>query len=190
MGEMIAYHVVTDKPMQLGQHIVFDATHHSGVYQRVYEKRDIVKDIYSHTEKYDAETLEHHTRVALRELALEKVRVQKYPYYPSRLGCLYVSKSIDEAKKWADLFVRLGRPTYSIVKLKIVGNIFEGDANNCFDTTLYESENLLLAERYWKNLPSQQNEKPIKEILVDGDIEVMEIAKEINANAGGTSGNV
>lgn len=24
MGEMIAYHVVTDKPMQLGQHIIFD----------------------------------------------------------------------------------------------------------------------------------------------------------------------
>ena len=24
MGEIIAYHVVTDKPMQLGQHIIFD----------------------------------------------------------------------------------------------------------------------------------------------------------------------
>ena len=81
--------------------------------------------------------------------------------------------------------MHLGRPTYSIIKLKIVGNIFEGDANNCFDATLNESENLLLAERYWENLPNQQNEKPIKEILVDGDIGVVEIVKEINANAGG-----
>lgn len=62
---------------------------------------------------------------------------------------------------------------------------FEGDANNCFAATLNESENLLFAERYWENLPNQQNEKPIKEILVEGDIEVVEIVKEINANTGG-----
>ena len=48
---MLVYHVVTDRPMYVGQHIVFDEEHHSGVYQRVYEKLDIVKDIYSNPEK-------------------------------------------------------------------------------------------------------------------------------------------
>lgn len=29
---MLVYHVVTDRPMYVGQHIVFDEEHHSGVY--------------------------------------------------------------------------------------------------------------------------------------------------------------
>ncbi|NLL00762.1 MAG: hypothetical protein GX271_08905 [Clostridiales bacterium] len=39
---MYVYHVVTDRPMQVGQQIVFDETHHSGVYRRVFDKIDIV----------------------------------------------------------------------------------------------------------------------------------------------------
>ena len=39
---MFAYHVVTERPMYVGQHIVFDEKHHSGVYKRVYEKLNIV----------------------------------------------------------------------------------------------------------------------------------------------------
>ena len=42
---MYAYHVVTDSPMVVGQKIVFDETHHSGVYKRAYERLDIVNDI-------------------------------------------------------------------------------------------------------------------------------------------------
>lgn len=118
----------------------------------------------------------------MRELALEKVRKNLYPEYPSRLSCLYVSESLEEAEKWAELFINLNRPTYSIVKLKIIGNMFIGDANNCFEATLYEDENLLLAERYWKNCPNKDGVPPIKEILVSGHIEVIKIIKEINAN--------
>ena len=29
---MYAYHVVTDRPMHVGQTIIFDEIHHSGVY--------------------------------------------------------------------------------------------------------------------------------------------------------------
>ena len=122
---------------------------------------------------------EHHTAVALRELALEEVRQKKYPEYPSRMGCLYVSNHYEEAKKWSELFIEWGRPTYQIVKVKIDGNRFIGDANNCFDASLNKEENLALAERYWKNLPNLNGETPIVEILVDGDIEVIEIVEEI-----------
>lgn len=182
MNEIYVYHVVTDKPMQIGQHIIFDDEKHSGVYNRVMSKLSIVNDIYKHPDKYDAEKLEHHTRVALRELALEKVRQEEYPTYPSRMSCLYVSESIEESEKWAEIFGSWGRPTYSIVKLRVAGKVFAGDANNCFDATLDENENLLLAERYWKNLPNLQNEPTIKEMLVNGDIEVIGIIKEINKN--------
>lgn len=182
MNSMIVYHVVTDKPMYLGQHIVFNEENHNGVYDRVMDKLDEVKKIYNNPDKYDIATLEHHTIVALRELALEKIRKETYSSYPSRMSCLYVSKSLEEAIKWAELFVSLNRPTYSIVKLKVTGNIFVGDANNCFDATTDESKNLLLAHNYWLNMPNLKNCPPIKEYLVDGDIEVVEIMRIINKN--------
>lgn len=173
--EKYFYHVVTEKPMYVGQHIVFDENHHNGVWQRVTEKIDIVGDIYNNPKKYKDIELEHHTSVALRELALEQVRVEKYPNYPSRMACLYVSKTLGDAEKWFDYFVSLGRPTFQIVKLQVNGNMFYGDAENCFDGKLSEKENLILAEKYWKN--EDFNESSIIEMLVDGDIEVVEIVK-------------
>lgn len=182
MEVFYAYHTVTDTPMYVGQKIVFDKTHHNGVYKRVYEKLDMVNEIYSNPDKFNADTLEHHTRVALRELALEKARQTICPEAPSRMACLYVSETIAEAEQWAKSFVNWGRPTYSIVKLKIKGNKFVGDSYNCFDATLNEQENLLLAERYWNNEPNQYGKIPIREILVNGEIDVVEIIKEINVN--------
>lgn len=173
MKEFYTYHVVTEKPMYIGQHIVFDEYNHNGVFQRVNDKLNIVNDIYANPEKYKNIAIEHHTSVALREMALEKVRVKKYPDYPSRMACLYVSKTLEEAESWFDYFVSLGRPTYQIVKLKINGNVFYGDAEKCFDGRLNENENLTLAEKYWKN----ENEPSIMEMLVDGDIEVVDILK-------------
>ncbi len=178
--QMYAYHVVTERPMHVGQQIIFDDTHHNGVHQRVYEKMDIVKEIYLNPSEYDAETLEHHTSVALRELALEEVRQKKYPTYPSRMSCLYVSKTLEEAESWGQFFARIGRPTYHIVKLEINGNCFAGDATKCFKATLDQQENLNLAELYWE---SAQDENPsVCEMLVDGQIKVVEVVKEINAN--------
>lgn len=178
MSELYVYHVVTERPMKLGQHIIFDETHHSGVYQRVMEKTETVNDIYAHPEKYEGIKLEHHTSVALRELALEEVRKESYPNYPSRMGCLYVSKSIEEANKRFDFFTRIGRPTFQIVKLKVNGNCFEGDATKCFEGSPYKEENLRLAKRYWENREEQGDEPTVIKMLVDGDIEVVEVIKE------------
>lgn len=180
--KVFVYHVVTDRPMYVGQRIIFDEEHHSGVYQRVYDKIDIVNDIYANPDKYDAEKLEHHTSVALRELALEEVRQKKYPQYPSRMGCLYVSKSFEEAENWGKFFSEIGRPTYHIVKLDVKGNCFMGDATKCFKGQLSREENLRLAEIYWENSVDTGNQHAICEMLVNGEIVVVEIVKEINAN--------
>ena len=179
---MLAYHVVTDRPMYVGQQIIFDEAHHSGVYQRVYDKIDTVNDIYANPARYNAETLEHHTSVALRELALEEVRQEKYPQHPSRMGCMYVSKSFEEADNWGKFFAEIGRPTYHIVKLEINGNCFMGDATKCFKGQLNKEENLKLAELYWESKIDTSNQQAICEILVNGKITVVEIVKEINAN--------
>ena len=179
---MYAYHVVTERPMQVGQQIIFDEVNHNGVYQRVCDKMEIVKDIYSHPENYNAEKLEHHTSVALRELALEEVRKKKYSNYPSRMACLYVSKTFEEADNWAKFFAKIGRPTYHIVKLQIEGNCFIGDAAKCFEGQIERQENLRLAELYWKNETNDTDKPPVFEMLVDGKITVVGIEKEINEN--------
>ncbi len=182
---MFFYHVVSDKPKQVGQRFVLDEEHPNGVYARVYAQMSIVEDIYKNPKKYEGAELSHEVDVALRELALEKVRKEKYPQYPSRMAALYVSKTYDEAVRWAEYFARLGRPTYCVAKIKVDGNCYYGDAYKCFDGTISEEENLRSAEIYWSNGPNEDSHEPIIEVLVDGDIEVVEILKEINANIKG-----
>lgn len=88
MNEIYAYHVVTERPMEIRQHIIMDERYHNGVWHRVQDKIHIVNEIYTMPEKYEGSVLEHHTSVALRELALEEVRQKHYAAYPSRMGCL------------------------------------------------------------------------------------------------------
>ena len=174
-----AYHVVTDKPMKLGQHILFDEEHRSGVYERVMSKKDLVKHFYEHPEEYDIDTLDYPLSVAIREFALEEVREREYPNYPSRMNCLYTSQTVEESQQWFDYFTSLGRPTYQIIKVKVMGRCFVGDATKCFDAALEKEENLKQARRYWENKENPPGERSIVEMLVDGDIEVVEIVKEV-----------
>lgn len=172
------FHVVTEKPMEVGQYIVFDEKHHSGVFSRVMHKSKTVNEIYSNPEKYNDDELEHHTKVALRELAMEEIRQNNYPEFPSRMSCLYVSRTLDEANKWFDFFTEIGRPTFQIVKVKVNGRVFEGNANRCFDGSKDKQYNLKMAEAYWSNdANADEKNNPVVEVLVDGNIEVAEIVK-------------
>ena len=179
---MYYYHVISDIPKHKGEHILLDENHPNGVHQRVYAQMETVKDIRNNPEAYRGKELTHVVDVALRELALEKVRKEKYPHYPSRMASLYVSRTYEEAEQWGDFFAKIGRPTYGIAKIKVNGNTFTGDAYKCFDGSIDEEENIRQAEIYWQNGPNEDGSQPIVEILADGDIEVVEILKEINAN--------
>ena len=173
MGKFF-YHVVTERPMYLGQVIIFDDNHHSGVYERINKEKELVDKLYS------GENIEltNDLKKALREYALEEIRIKEYPYYPSRLSCLYVSNSLKEAEFWYNIFMEQGRPTFQIVKVEVDGIYFTGDAWNCFEGTSDKNRNLELARRYWKNEDNLKGEKPINETLVDGTIKVVEIIKE------------
>ncbi|WP_155832614.1 DUF2441 domain-containing protein [Butyrivibrio sp. AE3006] len=98
--EKYYYHVISDIPKTVGEHIILDDKHPNGVHKRVYEELETVNDIYNNLEKYKDTELTHKVDVALRELALEKVRKEKYSEYPSRMASLYVSKSYEEAERW------------------------------------------------------------------------------------------
>ncbi len=175
MEDFFAWHVVTDRLMALGQHIRFDGEHHNGVYARVMEKRPLVEEIYANPAAWQGRELEHHLSVALRELAMEELRREEFPECPSRMACLYVSSQLEDSRLWAKLFQDWGRDVRQIVKLRIRGRCFRGDANNCFPGSWDREENLRLARHYWQNLPNTRNERPIREMLVDGDLEVVEI---------------
>ena len=77
---MYYYHVISDIPKHKGEHILLDENHPNGVHQRVYAQMETVKDIYNNPEAYRGKELTHVVDVALRELALEKVRKEKYPH--------------------------------------------------------------------------------------------------------------
>ena len=170
------YHTVTERPMFLGQTIIFDDEHHNGVYNRVMTCKRILdgEKVDGDLAEFIKSGLDYWKGVALRELALEKVRKENYPAYPSRMACLYTSRDFEEAKKWADYFQKAGREVFSIVKLRVDdNNIFDGDACNCFSGTEIESENIEKARRYWTmEVP---NENPIIETLVSGKIFVEEL---------------
>lgn len=177
MPEFYAYHAVTERPMSLGQRIVFDGERVSGVYGRVMEKMPLVQEVYAHPERYRAEEMEHHLCVALRELAMEEVRKAEFPQYPSRMASLYVSKTLPEAEQWFAFFRRIGRPTFQIVRVQCDGRCFSGNAELCFQGTPDREENQRLARRYWLN-PAVPGETKVTEMLIDGQIEVAEICKQ------------
>ena len=182
MEGTVVYHVVTERPMRPGQHILFDQDHHNVVYARVMDKWELVEKIYADPAAYEGADLDHHTKVALRELAMEEVRQRRFPQYPSRMACLFVSETLGEAEDWAAFFANdCRRPTYHIVRLRVHGRLFAGDACNCFDGAPDKEENLRLAENYWRNGPNGED-RPVKELLAAGDILVEEIVREINKN--------
>lgn len=58
----IYYHVVTDRPMGLGQELIFDDSHHSGVYNQVYTFKGKVDEICKNPDAYKNVELEHHLK--------------------------------------------------------------------------------------------------------------------------------
>ncbi len=109
---------------------------------------------------------------AIREVIVEMVRLQDYPEYPSRLSCLYAAKSYEDALKWKDLFDSYNRKVLQIVKLRVLGNYFEGDGNLLpKEDGAPFSRKIEQAKEYWKgNVISE-----LPEVLINGNIEVVEI---------------
>ncbi|MDQ0227284.1 hypothetical protein J2S02_003629 [Metabacillus niabensis] len=100
------------------------------------------------------------------------VRLQEFPEYPSRLSCLYAAKSYEDALKWKELFDSYNRKVLQIVRLRVIGDYFEGDGNLLpKEDGIPFSQKIEQAREYWKG--NVKNELP--EILINGKIEVLEI---------------
>ena len=166
-------HVVTERPMHVGQRIVFDARHPNGVCRRVRAWERFMQGLPAsdETDALIASNPDRWAQVARRELAMERVRLEQFPHLPSRLACLYTSRTLDQARGWAEFFQSIGRKVFSIVLLEVDGPVFDADACNCFDGVGDETD-LKGALRYWQNAPT---ERPVIETLAAGVLTVKEI---------------
>lgn len=191
---MYVYHIVTRKKMALGQIISFDKSTKNTLYHFFFEKEqlnskgeDFIQILHDHSTdeglKLDKENADvafkyvEQTIRAIREVIVEMVRLEEYPEYPSRLSCLYAAKSYQDALKWKELFDSYHRRVLQIVKLRVIGAIFEGDGNLLpkEEGTPF-SRKIEQAKEYWKG--NINNELP--ELLINGRIEVVEIIDEFS----------
>lgn len=112
---------------------------------------------------------------AIREVIVEMVRLQEYPQYPSRLSCLYATKSYEDALEWKRIFDSYHRKVLQLVKLRVIGSYFEGDGELLpKEDGASFSVKIEQAREYWKG--NIKNELP--ELLINGKIEVIEIVED------------
>ncbi|MGG2093607.1 DUF2441 domain-containing protein [Bacillus sp. S13(2024)] len=193
-NELYAYHIVTRKKMSLGQIINFDKNQNNTLYHFFFEREQlnskgedfiqIFQDHYTNEglnlNKEDSEVAIQYidqTIRAIREVIVEMVRLQECPEYPSRLSCLYAAKSYEDALKWKELFDSYNRKVLQIVKLRVIGNSFEGDGKLLpKEDGIPFSQKIEQAKEYWKG--NVKNELP--ELLINGKIEVVEIMNDFS----------
>ncbi|MGU8655164.1 DUF2441 domain-containing protein [Clostridium perfringens] len=193
--EQYFYHVVTEKPMSLGQVIIFDKDNHNGVYERSLNVdfrnsnkktaleivRENINDGKLNLNEEDTDILINYLEWSIkgyRELILEIERRRENIDAPSRMSCLYVSRSLEDARKWAKSFIYFGRPTFQIVKLRAIGNSFDGNSYNIKTEAVSIKDQFKFAKNYWNNEPC---ENELIETIIDGKIEVVEIIEEFNS---------
>lgn len=195
MKELYVYHIVTRKKMNLGQIINFDNQQKNTLYSFFFEReqlnskgKDFIQILQGHYTnsglnlnkenadvaiKYADQTIR-----AIREMIVEMVRLQEFPEYPSRMSCLYATKDYEDVLKWKEVFDSYNRKVLQIVKLRVVGNSFEGDGNLLpKNDAISFSRKIDQAREYW--LGNVKNELP--EILIDGKIEVIEVIDDFTA---------
>lgn len=191
-NKQIVYHIVTRKRMKVGQVIDFSDNQKNNLYRFFFEKEQlnsrgddfvhIFQNQYTNEgvnlSKEDAEVglnyLDQTTR-AIRETIAEMVRLEEFPQHPSRLSCLYATRSLEQALKWVELFNSYNRQILQLVKLRVDGKTFEGDARYLpKEDGISFAKKIEQARAYWQgNVISE-----LPEMLVDGKIEVVEILEE------------
>ncbi|WJE25738.1 DUF2441 domain-containing protein [Bacillus cereus] len=193
-SEFYSYHIVTKNKMKLGQTIHFDKNQNNTLYHFFFEREqlnsngeDSIQILKSHYTNAELHINNENAKVvinyidqtirAVRETIVEMVRLQEYPEYPSRLSCLYASKSYEDALKWKALFDSYNREVLQLVKLRVIGRSFEGDGNLLpKEDGIPFAQKIEQAREYWKG--NVRNELP--ELLINGRIEVVEIIDDFS----------
>lgn len=184
------YHLVTRKPLTLGQQITFnekklnrlydfflahlprnaDEQTISQVLQQTHTVADPVAD-WEFLQKARA----HEVRVT-RELITEMVRAQHFPQYPSRFACLYGTVvSLTDSYRWKQLFESFDRSVLQLVTVTSEGPVFFGDAELLPTVEdIAWTEKISQAYDYW----NQPQTGGLGEVLIGGTIKVSGIIED------------
>lgn len=191
--DLILYQVATDRNYKVGDKIHFgedpngqeyncfnlsfnkngQALHEIGF---TYAKKGVLKDKNLVVEMSKA--LSNYDFL-LREFALEDVRKKEFPNLPSRFRCMFLSESEDVSLHDLQGFINRGAGTnLQVVKVKCSGEAHFVKDFAIGRQGLSFNEYKELARKYW----AENNDSKIatKEILFVGDVEVVEILKEVN----------
>lgn len=186
------YHLVTGTPLAAGQQFLVDGEEPSPYSKALFNKEVRLRDGRDlsalmeendqaealHPDEEESAKLREYFYSALcaeSELVLELVRLWQHPRLPSRLCCLYGCKSREEAELWRQLLVREHRPAKQLVRLRVEGSCFMGDAALLPDrAALPLRDKFLQAEEYWSGLLTGE----LNEVLATGRVTVEAIEAE------------
>ena len=186
VNKELFYHAYSGEKVKVGDVLVFNSGTHNKMYDEVYNNEYKIDGIDANelliNKKRNQErsflidefelllNTVNNDAFVLRELALEEVRKSKYPAYPSRLSCLYITKTKEEAINWIKILKRNKKKCKQVLTLELTGEIF------CFDGNLMKRQNasyqkhLENAELYWNSIDTNNSE-----ILFYGEAKVIKI---------------
>ena len=167
VNKEIYYHANSGEIVKGGDTLVFNSKTHNKMYHEVYksefkiDKIDanelLIEKKRNHNKNLSIEELElilntvNNDAFIMRELALEEVRKEKYPNYPSRLNCLYVTKTKEDAINWSNILKRNNKECKQILTLELTGELFIGDGDLIKRQNKSYQKHIETAEKYWKS---------------------------------------
>ena len=182
----IFYHANSGNELSIGDILIFNEETYNKMYDEVYNREFNINGIdanellinkkKNNDTNFSVEEFEiilntiNNNSFVMRELALEEVRKNKYPNYPSRLNCFYVTKEIEDAINWSNILKRNKKQCKQILKLECTGELFVGDGSLMKRQNISYQKHLDNAEKYWGN---KAIETP--EYLFYGKAKVIEI---------------
>ena len=182
----IFYHANSHNKLSIGDRLIFNSETKNKMYDSLYHKEFLYEGMDANellgkkkqNKEYLFKTEEmnviqntiNHDAFVMRELALEEIRSKKYPNYPSRLKCLYVTKEKEEAINWIKILKRNQKECKQIVTLELTGEIFIGDGNLMKRQNISYQKHLENAEKYWRQEANETNE-----YLFYGEAKVIEV---------------
>ena len=170
----IFYHAYSGEKVNLGNILVFNSGTHNKMYDEVYNREYkingmdanelLINKKRNQERSFSVDEFElllntvNSDAFVLRELALEEVRRISYPNYPSRLSCLYVTKTEEDAINWSKILKRNKKESKQILTLELTGEIFCFDGNLIKRQNISYQEHLDNAELYWNSIDSNNSE--------------------------------
>ncbi len=195
--DLILYQVATDQNYKVGDKLTFGedfngqgrrvygtkfnknekALHQIGFKyadsKNIFKNKDIVIEMSKALSESD---------FVLRELALEEVRVKKFPHLPSRLKCMFLSETKQTAlNNLQNFYDKKGFGSqYQAVAVKLNGELFYARSAMLVRDGLSYNQYREIAEKYWAQ--DQNSAGEVREILFIGQAEIVEILGEKQKN--------